>query len=251
MDDDIIIKILKPVNSLPDLNQWNVISKIQDESYAQYKAGNHIYYEISRALEGINYDFCYFSFPFRLGRTLLHYAAKGGCEKVADALIKRGGNVSEKDRWGYTPLDLAIESGNGELVELLRMKLLEKEAEALAKKRSSSLSKDSCSKTPKSPGTNGDITKSSEEAKEMQLKTNKAIAIGAISGSLTALACAIIATALFATGIIAVETLTVLAAISIVAVVGLAVGKVTYVMSKPNTETNEVKLTGKQEELRP
>jgi hypothetical protein len=35
---------------------------------------------------------------------------------------------------GYTPLDLAIESGNGELVELLRMKLLEKEAEALAKK---------------------------------------------------------------------------------------------------------------------
>jgi hypothetical protein len=85
----------------------------------------------------------------------------------------------------------------------------------------------------------------------MQLKTNKAIAIGAISGSLTALACAIIATALFATGIIAVETLAVLAAISIVAVVGLAVGKVTYVMSKPNTETNEVKLTGKQEELRP
>jgi hypothetical protein len=100
MDDDIIIKILKPVNSLPDLDQWNVISKIQDESYAQYKAGNHIYYEISRALEGINYDFCYFSFPFRLGRTLLHYAAKGGCEKVADALIERGGNVSKKDRWG-------------------------------------------------------------------------------------------------------------------------------------------------------
>jgi hypothetical protein len=38
MDDDIIIKILKPVNSIPDLDQWNVISKIQDESHAQYKA---------------------------------------------------------------------------------------------------------------------------------------------------------------------------------------------------------------------
>ncbi|MDR2831436.1 MAG: hypothetical protein LBV62_00745 [Rickettsiales bacterium] len=45
--------------------------------------------------------------------------------------------------------------------------------------------------------------------------------------------------------------LTILAAVSIVAAAGLAVGGVTYLISKPNTETNEVKLTGKQKELRP
>ncbi|WP_406719224.1 hypothetical protein [Wolbachia endosymbiont (group A) of Sphaerophoria taeniata] len=44
----------------------------------------------------MNYNFCYFSSPFQLGRTLLHYAAKGGCEKVADALIKRGEMLVKK-----------------------------------------------------------------------------------------------------------------------------------------------------------
>jgi len=57
---------------------------------------------------------------FHQGLTLLHYAARGGHVDVAKVLISKGVDVNAKDNYGRSPLDLAKQQRQKEMVELLR-----------------------------------------------------------------------------------------------------------------------------------
>ncbi|PWA51285.1 Ankyrin repeat-containing protein [Artemisia annua] len=52
-------------------------------------------------------------------RTPLHVATSRGSYGLAKLLVETGASVLSKDRWGNTPLDEAILSGNSTLIELL------------------------------------------------------------------------------------------------------------------------------------
>lgn len=311
MDDDIIIEILKTVNNLPDLSREYVIEGIEDKLQAQRKfmsrSDYYIYSEICKGLEEIEFNINHPLVKRGGGKTLLHYAAKGGCEKITDALIGKWADVNVKDLYGNTPLHYAAEEGH---VNTLRV-LLEKEVEvgvdvdvknrtyeytplhlaaqnghldivnALIEKRAYTYA--TCDPETLSydtihwPGTpldlamrNGhwNVVNALVEKEKNNLLENKtgnpryyqdivrkaqekqAFKRGIFVGGGVTLASAIIATALFATGVIAVETLTVLAAISIVAAAGLAVGGVTYLISKPKTEVHEAKTDQQKQDLK-
>ena len=50
----------------------------------------------------------------------LHYAIKEGKTEIVKLLIERGADLQAVSRWGVTPLCLAIEKGDWEVIELLR-----------------------------------------------------------------------------------------------------------------------------------
>ncbi|KAG9457112.1 hypothetical protein H6P81_001620 [Aristolochia fimbriata] len=58
-------------------------------------------------------------------RTPLHTAAAEGLHVVASILIKFGGNVISKDRWGNTPLDEGKKCGSKPLVRILEQAFVE------------------------------------------------------------------------------------------------------------------------------
>ena len=47
-------------------------------------------------------------------------AVKNGDSKIAQALIEKGVDVNVKDWKGFTPLEIAVQNGNKEIVSLLR-----------------------------------------------------------------------------------------------------------------------------------
>ncbi|WP_265035588.1 MULTISPECIES: hypothetical protein [unclassified Wolbachia] len=63
---------------------------------------------------------------------------------------------------------------------------------------------------------------------------------GSIAGCSTALLGTAIVVALFTTGTIAVELISIVIAVATVAIATLAVGGITYMMSKPSTKVEEV-----------
>ncbi len=60
--------------------------------------------------------------PDRLGFTPLHFAAQEWSEGVASLLLERGAEVDPLNRYGNTPLFVAVTAsrGRGRLLELLR-----------------------------------------------------------------------------------------------------------------------------------
>ncbi|UCC99109.1 MAG: ankyrin repeat domain-containing protein, partial [Phycisphaerales bacterium] len=52
--------------------------------------------------------------------TPLHCAARYGHKEVAELLIAKGAGVNARNNEGQTPLDIAVEEGRPEIVELLR-----------------------------------------------------------------------------------------------------------------------------------
>ncbi|WP_353274324.1 ankyrin repeat domain-containing protein [Wolbachia endosymbiont (group A) of Ennomos erosarius] len=307
MDDDIIIKILKTVNNLPDLNQENVIEKVKGE----FKSGSDYstYCGTCEGLKEIEFNINHPLVERGDDKTLLHYAAKGGCEKITDALIGKWADVNVKDLYGNTPLHYAAEEGHVNTLRVLLEEevdvdvksaaygmhimhkytplhlaahnghldivnaLIEKGAYAYATcyPETSSYDKICWSGTPLGLAMrNGhwNVVNALVEKEKNNLLENKignpryyqdivrkvqekqAFKRGIFVGGGVTLAGAIIATALFATGVIAVETLTVLAAVSIVAAAGLAVGGVTYLISKPKTEVHEAKTDQQKQDLK-
>jgi ankyrin repeat protein len=55
-----------------------------------------------------------------LQRSPLHWPAGKGHEEVAKLPVTNGTNVNARNRYGYTPLDVAAEKGHTKIVELLR-----------------------------------------------------------------------------------------------------------------------------------
>ena len=55
-----------------------------------------------------------------MGRTPLHWAAKGNSVEVARLLIKAGADVAARNKDGNTPLDLATQRENQEMIKLLK-----------------------------------------------------------------------------------------------------------------------------------
>jgi ankyrin repeat protein len=54
------------------------------------------------------------------GATPLHRAASWGRRPVVELLLAHGADPNAKDRNGHTPLDLAVENGQTDVVTLLR-----------------------------------------------------------------------------------------------------------------------------------
>ncbi|WP_265025565.1 hypothetical protein [Wolbachia endosymbiont (group A) of Bibio marci] len=73
------------------------------------------------------------------------------------------------------------------------------------------------------------------------LAIKRATKNGIIAGCSTALLGTAVAVALFATGTIAVELIPIVIAVVAVATAALAVGGITYMMSKPSTKVDEAK----------
>ena len=57
------------------------------------------------------------------GRTPLHYACMKKNRKIVDYLINQGADINAKDSNGYTPFDVAQESGHSDIVECLRSQM--------------------------------------------------------------------------------------------------------------------------------
>ena len=58
--------------------------------------------------------------PPRLRRTTLHLAAGQGNVKVVECLLAEGANPNVTDRFGQTPMQEALKSDHGHILELLR-----------------------------------------------------------------------------------------------------------------------------------
>ncbi|MFP3030623.1 MAG: ankyrin repeat domain-containing protein [Wolbachia sp.] len=116
MTKNMITETLKKINALSDLSVDNIIEKIISEIKTQYEAGK-IWSDIDKnwsyaARFNVNYK--WFN-----DKTLLHYAAEGGCEKVIDALIKNGANIEVEDKEKNTPLHRAAKNGYIDIVNTL------------------------------------------------------------------------------------------------------------------------------------
>ncbi len=51
--------------------------------------------------------------------TAIHEAAKVGCIDILTLLLQHGGNVSETDEHGVTPMGIAAEYGQAEALDIL------------------------------------------------------------------------------------------------------------------------------------
>ncbi len=57
--------------------------------------------------------------PDRNDRRPLHYAAKKGNAEMARTLVRKGANVNDKDKKGFTPLHYACSKGDSDTVKIL------------------------------------------------------------------------------------------------------------------------------------
>jgi ankyrin repeat protein len=58
----------------------------------------------------------------RSGWTALHYAAGFGFVDLVEPLLSRGADLEARDDEGRTPLEVAVEAGQAELVEMLHLR---------------------------------------------------------------------------------------------------------------------------------
>ncbi|GFS36342.1 ankyrin repeat-containing protein [Nephila pilipes] len=169
----------------------------------------------------------------------LHWAAYNGCKDTVNILIKAGANLDAVNDCKNTPLHWAVFSNHTEIVNIL--------IKAGANLNVVNGSKD----TPLSQAAyhnntemvnilmkaGTDLLLFDKNGYIRQFLEKKAIKNGLFAGCSTAVLGAAIAIALFATGTIAVELIPIVIA---VATVALAVGGITYMMSKPSTKVEEV-----------
>ncbi|WP_253302940.1 ankyrin repeat domain-containing protein [Wolbachia endosymbiont of Psylliodes chrysocephala] len=163
----------------------------------------------------------------------MHYAASYGHKKMVDTLLKAEGiNINAVYKpYLWTPLHLAAKNGHIDIVR------------ALVEKGIDLLLKDQNGKTPRDLAKNDDMKELLKEAEETQLRQlaiKRATKNGIIAGCLTALLGTAVAVALFATGTVAVELISIVIAVAAIAAAALAVGGVTYMVLKPSTEMDEV-----------
>ncbi|CAI2164981.1 15945_t:CDS:2 [Funneliformis geosporum] len=55
------------------------------------------------------------------GSTALHFAAANGCTQTVELLLKKGAIVDVADKYGSTPLSVAIAKNHADVIELLKM----------------------------------------------------------------------------------------------------------------------------------
>ena len=58
----------------------------------------------------------------RSGWTALHYVAGFGFADLLEPLLERGADLKAKDDEGRTPLEVAVEAGQAEMAEMLRLR---------------------------------------------------------------------------------------------------------------------------------
>lgn len=51
--------------------------------------------------------------------TAIHEASRAGCARIMELLLQNGGQVTEADQYGVTPLGTAAEYSHPEVLELL------------------------------------------------------------------------------------------------------------------------------------
>lgn len=116
MTKNMITETLKKINALSGLSVDNIIEKIISEIKTLCEADN-TWSDIDKnwsyaARFNVNYK--WFN-----DKTLLHYAAEGGCERVIDALIQNGANIEVEDKEKNTPLHRAAKNGYIDIVNTL------------------------------------------------------------------------------------------------------------------------------------
>lgn len=58
--------------------------------------------------------------PGATGSTALHVACANGCVKIVDLLLRNNARVTIRDKYGSTPIDIALAKNEKEIIELLR-----------------------------------------------------------------------------------------------------------------------------------
>ncbi|QUI60491.1 ankyrin repeat domain-containing protein [Wolbachia endosymbiont of Spodoptera picta] len=102
-------RLLKILRTISDLNENNIIERVKEELE---KEDSDTYKKWQDNEFNINYTFDDQS-------TLLHIAARNDLVKIAELLIKKGGNVNTADQDGWNPLHFAVASGSIGVVEIL------------------------------------------------------------------------------------------------------------------------------------
>ncbi|WP_395462822.1 ankyrin repeat domain-containing protein [Wolbachia endosymbiont of Cantharis cryptica] len=180
------------------------------------------------------------------GLTPLHFAASLGHTDIVKVLLQmKGIDVNATDKNRCTPLLLRlvaqyidIAKAVGINVSITAPVLLldennnKKIVDALMEKGANHLLKSKNGETPMDFDKNGYIK---------QFLREKALKKSVFYGGSTALLGAAIAVTLFATGTVAVELIPIVIAVVAVAIAALAVGSVTYMMSKPSTKVDGAK----------
>lgn len=151
------------------------------------------------------------------GGTPLHFAAQDGHKEIVDALLAKGADVNAKNNRGETPRDLAVVDDIERLLKAAEEKQLKK------------LSKET------------DLPQDDKDTTRLLGKFTSAATKGVFAGCVTAALSTAIAVALFATGTVAVELMSVMIAAAIVTAAALAVGGITYSILKPSTKMDETK----------
>ncbi|EKX42415.1 hypothetical protein GUITHDRAFT_48639, partial [Guillardia theta CCMP2712] len=71
--------------------------------------------EVRRMLrKGVDINSCNYD-----GKTIMHMAASEGNYRVVELLLEEGAEKNQKDRWGNTPLQDAINNTQGPVIQLL------------------------------------------------------------------------------------------------------------------------------------
>ncbi|CAG8579394.1 8667_t:CDS:2, partial [Funneliformis mosseae] len=55
------------------------------------------------------------------GSTALHFAAANGCTQTVELLLKKGARVDVADKYGSTPLSVAMAKNHADVIELLKI----------------------------------------------------------------------------------------------------------------------------------
>ncbi|WP_353273965.1 ankyrin repeat domain-containing protein [Wolbachia endosymbiont (group A) of Ennomos erosarius] len=241
-------EILGAVNEEEGLSKDNVIARIKEKLEVKDK---NEYEKWENAGFSVNHlfqlTFCRKAEEY----TLLYLAAKRGHTKIVKILIEKGANVNVIGKGGLTPLYWAVQEGRTEIVKILIAKGAKVDAagkdgftplhwavqkgraemvKILIENGADHLIKDVYGCTPMDIYGNGCI---------IQFLREKAFKKSVIYGGSTAVLGGAIAIALFAAGTIAVELIPIVIAVATVAIATLAVGGITYMMSKPSTKVDE------------
>ncbi|QOD38382.1 ankyrin repeat domain-containing protein [Candidatus Wolbachia massiliensis] len=159
------------------------------------------------------------------GRTHLHWAAYYNCKKIARSFIANGADPSSKDNEGQTPRDLAGYDDVKEFLKEAEEKQLREQNEGTSNLPQNNTDKDNNKDTTRLLG---------------KTEPTSATKKGVFASGATAVLGTATAVALFATGVVAVELIPIVIAVAATATAALAVGGITYMLSKPSTEMDEV-----------